>query len=78
MISLDDAEARRRLLIYSLVRFGGVAIFLAGVGIIYGNVIRTGGWPQLGAGVAIIGAITALIAPHWLKRSWDRRDRDHQ
>ena len=36
---------------------------------------RSGGWPQLGAIVAILGVIDATFAPRLLKRAWDRQDR---
>jgi len=71
----DDARWRKRLLLYSLVRFGGVAIFFLGVAIMYTNLVRRGGAPQLGAIVAIMGAIDALFAPHLLKKAWDEKDR---
>jgi membrane protein implicated in regulation of membrane protease activity len=71
---MDEDTARRRLLLYSLVRFGGVAIFFLGLAIIYTGLVRAGGWPQLGAIVAILGALDALFAPHLLKRAWDRQD----
>lgn len=71
---MDDNVAKRRLLIYSLVRAGGLAIFLLGVAIIYTDLLRKGGWPQVGAVVAILGVIDAFIAPRLLKRSWDRED----
>ena len=70
----DEALWRRRLLVYSLVRLGGVAIFFLGIAIIYSDLLRTGGWPQLGAIVAIIGAIDAFVAPRLLKKSWDAKD----
>ncbi|MEA3081396.1 MAG: hypothetical protein QOD54_1064 [Sphingomonadales bacterium] len=68
---MDDDVARRRLLLYSLVRFGGLAIFFLGIAIIYTDLVRPGGWPQLGAIVAIMGAIDAMFAPLLLKRAWD-------
>ena len=71
----DDALWRKRLLLYSLVRFGGVVIFFLGVAIMYTNLVRRGGAPQLGAIVAIMGAIDALFAPHLLKKAWDEKDR---
>ena len=71
----DDATWRNRLMIYSLVRFGGLAIFFLGLAIIYTNLLRQGGWPQVGAIVAILGAIDALFAPRLLKRAWDEQDR---
>jgi hypothetical protein len=74
-MSMDDEVYRKRLLLYSLVRLGGVAIFFLGLAIIYTGLARPGGWPQLGAIVAIIGAIDALFAPRLLKKHWDERDR---
>lgn len=71
----DEALWRKRLLIYSLVRFGGLAIFFLGIAIIYTNLVRVGGWPQLGAIVAIMGAIDALFAPRLLKKAWNEQDR---
>ena len=75
---MDDDVAKRRLLLYSLVRFGGLAIFFLGAAIIYTNLVRPGGWPQLGAIVAIMGVIDAMLAPRLLKRAWDRQDSGQQ
>jgi len=72
----DEALWRRRLLIYSLVRLGGVAIFFLGLAIIYTNLLRQGGWPQVGAVVAILGVIDAFFAPRLLKRAWNEQDRE--
>ena len=72
---MDDEVARRRLWLYTLVRFGGLAIFLLGIAIIYTDVLRPGGWPQIGAIVAIMGVIDAMFAPLLLKRAWDQQDR---
>jgi membrane protein implicated in regulation of membrane protease activity len=74
----EDTVWRRRLLIYSLVRFGGLAIFFLGLAIIYTNLLRPGGWPQVGAVVAILGVIDALLAPRVLKKAWDREDRERK
>ncbi len=74
----DDSQARNRLLVYTAVRFGGVAIFFVGLAIIYTNLARPGGWPQLGAIVAIAGVIDAFFAPRVLKRAWDRGDGERQ
>ena len=70
----DDDVWRKRLLHYSLARFGGLVVFFLGVAIIYTGLLRPGGWPQLGAIVAILGAIDTLFAPRLLKKLWDERD----
>lgn len=72
----DDAIWRKRLAIYSLVRLVGLAIFFLGIVIMYTGLLRPGGWPQVGAVVAILGAFDALFAPRLLKREWDRQDRE--
>jgi len=71
----NDTQARNRLLAYTAVRLGGLLIFFLGVAIIYTDLLREGGWPQVGAIVAIIGAIDSVFAPRLLKRAWDEQDR---
>ena len=75
---MDEEVARRRLLLYSLVRVGGLAVFFLGIAIIYSNLLRAGGWPQVGAIVAILGVVDATFAPRLLKREWDRQDQEDQ
>ena len=71
----DDALWRRRFLIFMLARLFGVATFLAGIAIAYSDLVRDGGWPALGAILAIMGAIDATFAPKVLKKYWDQEDR---
>jgi hypothetical protein len=71
----DDALWRRRLLAYSAVRLGGLAIFVLGIAIIYTDLVRAGGWPRLGAVIAIMGAIDAVFAPRLLKKVWDEQEK---
>ena len=72
---MDDTVAKRRLLLYTLARAGGLAIFFLGIAIMYTGILRPGGWPQIGAIVAIMGAIDTLFAPRLLKKAWDEKDR---
>ena len=73
---MDDRTARNRLLAYSFVRLGGLLIFFLGVVIVYTDLLRPGGWPQVGAIVAIMGAIDSVFAPRLLKKAWDEQDRN--
>jgi hypothetical protein len=77
-MSMDDKTARNRLLAATAVRLGGLAIFFVGVAIIYTDLLREGGWPQVGAIIAIMGVIDAMLAPRILKKAWDEQDRDGQ
>ena len=72
---MDEDVARRRLLLYMVVRFGGLLIFFLGIAMMYTHLVRPGGWPQVGAIVAILGVIDAIFAPRLLKRAWDEKDR---
>ncbi|HET6535319.1 MAG TPA: hypothetical protein VFG41_03975 [Sphingomicrobium sp.] len=71
----DETLWRKRLLLYSLVRLGGIAIFFIGIAIIYTDLVRPGGWPQLGAVVAILGVVDAFFAPRMLRKVWKEQDR---
>jgi len=70
----DEIKHRNRLLIYTAVRAFGLAVMLLGLAIIYSDLLREGGWPQVGAVVCIMGVIDALFAPRLLKKLWDERD----
>ena len=71
----DERRWRNRLLAYSAVRLGGLAIFFLGIAIAYTDLVREGGWPQVGAIVAIMGVIDALFAPRVLTKLWEEQDR---
>jgi len=72
---MDDKLYRERLLVYSLIRLGGVIIFFVGLAILYTRLVRPGGWPQMGAIVCILGVVIGLLAPRIQKKAWDRQDR---
>ncbi len=74
----DDAPWRKRLLAYSALRAGGLAVFCLGLVIIYSDLLREGGWPQVGAVVCIMGVNDALFAPILLKKAWDQKDRQER
>ena len=57
-------RARRRLLAYTLVRAAGLAIFFFGIAVIYTDLVRTGGWPQLGAVIAIMRRDRCTVRAH--------------
>ena len=72
---LDERDYRNRLLAYTGARALGLGIMILGIAIIYSDLLREGGWPQVGAVIAIMGAIDALFAPRLLKKMWDEKDR---
>ena len=70
----EDGKARNRLLVYTAVRMGGLLVFGLGLAIFYTDLLREGGWPQVGAIVIVLGLIDALLAPRILKKHWDKED----
>jgi hypothetical protein len=68
----DEELWKRRFLGLMLVRLAGLAMMVLGVAIMFTDLIRVGGWPQLGAIITIFGAIDSLFAARILKRSWER------
>lgn len=72
----DPDPWKRRFFIFMVIRLFGLIVFFAGLAIAYTDWVREGGWPQVGAIVALMGAIDAIWAPILLKRGWDRADRE--
>ena len=70
----DERKWRNRLLAYTGARAFGLAVMLLGIAVIYTDLLREGGWPQVGAVIAIAGVIDALFAPRLLKKLWDEQD----
>lgn len=71
---VDDAQWKRRFHVFAAIRLFGLAMFFLGLGIAYSDLLRDGGWPAVGAIVAIIGVIDAVLAPRLLKKQWERAD----
>lgn len=70
----DDSLWKTRFLLFMAARLFGLAIFFLGIAIIYTDLLRDGGWPAVGAILAILGAIDAMFAPRLLKTMWARED----
>jgi hypothetical protein len=75
---MDEKTAKLRLLTLTGIRLCCLLFVLLGLMVIYTDWIRRGGWPQLGAGLCIIGAFAFLLIPRATKRMWDREDQQRQ
>ena len=74
----DEDLWRRRFQVFMLVRLFGLAVFFAGIAIAYSDLLRPGGWPALGAIIAIMGALDAVFAPRMLKKLRAEQDRERR
>ena len=67
---IDQAEWKRRFLVFSVLRIVGLALFLLGIAIAFSNLLKPGGWPLLGGILAIVGAVEAVLIGRILKKAW--------
>ena len=74
----DEDLWKRRFLIFMLRPAGRAGDLLLGVAIAYTDLLREGGWPIVGAIVAIVGAVDAVFAPRLLKKVWEQQDRERR
>ena len=70
----DESVWKRRFFVFMAARLLGLLTFLAGLAIMFTDLLREGGWPQVGAVLILLGAIDAVFAPRLLKKQWDRED----
>ncbi len=69
----DEALWKRRFLVFTLIRLAGLAIFFLGIAIMFGDLLRPGGWPLVGAPIAIIGLLDAVFSAKILRKIWERQ-----
>ncbi|MEO6432513.1 MAG: hypothetical protein ABIO29_00855 [Sphingomicrobium sp.] len=65
---------KRRFALTTGARLIALLIFFLGIAIAYGDVLRPGGWPQVGAILVILGTLDMVLAPRLLRRMWRRQD----
>jgi 4-amino-4-deoxy-L-arabinose transferase-like glycosyltransferase len=71
----DEDLWRRRFQVFMLMRLFGLAVFIFGIFVIYSDLLRPGGWPAVGAILAIMGALDSVFAPRVLKKLWTEQDK---
>jgi hypothetical protein len=66
---------RRRFFLFTAARVFGLLTLLAGVAIMFGDLLRPGGWPLVGGILMVAGLIDSVVAPSLLKRHWVEQDK---
>ena len=69
----DEALEKRRFLLFALTRLGGVALMLSGIAVAFSDLVREGGFRQLGGLLIAIGTIEMVVLPLLLKRAWQSK-----
>jgi protein-S-isoprenylcysteine O-methyltransferase Ste14 len=73
-MSSDDDLWRNRFIFVNLVRIGGTAVVLLGLGIWYTNLLVPGGSIRIGLPLALAGLVASFWGPIALSRHWKRKD----
>lgn len=73
-MSTDEKVWKKRFASLAFVRVSGLLIFFLGIGIAFGDLIRTGGALTVGLLVALVGLGEAVLAPKLLRKAWDLQD----
>jgi hypothetical protein len=71
----DEQLWRKRFGIFALLRISGVLLFLLGMAITFGNIVRSGGALEIGLVVIACGLVAALLGPVLLRQYWEKADR---
>lgn len=73
----EEARAKSRFMLLSLLRLTGVVMLMAGFVLIAGRweLLGDGMDRYLGVALVLIGAFDFSVAPFLLARSWKRQDR---
>jgi membrane protein implicated in regulation of membrane protease activity len=69
----EEETAKKRFHIFLVIRLFGVALFILGTAIAFSDLLKPGGWPLLGAVLAITGVIDAVFASRVVKRASERK-----
>lgn len=68
-----EDKDRRIFAIYAATRLAGLATFLFGIAVAFTGLVRPGGWPTLGAILAMIGVLDAVLVPPFVRRALDKK-----
>ena len=66
----QEALAKARFGILTMLRASGTILMLLGIWIWLGDILRAGGWPALGLPLFILGFAESLILTQILARRW--------
>jgi len=68
----DERLWRRRFLLFTAARLFGLLLVLLGLAVAFPDLVRDGGFRQLGGLLIALGGIEGVVVPILLKRAWQR------
>ena len=63
---------KKRFLLFAAARLSGLAIMGLGIAVAFTDLVRDGGFRQLGGLLIALGTIELVVVPLILKRGWDK------
>lgn len=73
-MSSDDKLWARRFGLFALLRISGLLLFFLGMTIAFSDLVRPGGFIELGIVVIGLGLVDALLGPVLLRQHWEKKD----
>ena len=74
----DDDIWKRRFFVFAGTRLFGLLTIVAGVAVMFSDILRPGGWPAVGAVIVVFGLIDAVVAPTLLRKHWRQVDQERE
>lgn len=72
---MSDDIWRERFKVFALLRLSGLFLFLLGMAITFSDLVRPGGFLELGMVVIGVGLVDALLGPVLFRQHWERSDK---
>lgn len=73
---MDEKIWKRRFHVFVALRLAGLAVFFLGLATVFTNLLAPGGSPVIGSIMIILGIVDAVVAPKFLRRQWEKQDRE--
>lgn len=70
----NEQKWKRRFYLFMGTRLFGLITFLAGLAIVFTDLLRPGGWPVVGSIVMLLGLLDGVVAPKMMRKQWKRDD----
>jgi hypothetical protein len=70
----EEQKWKRRFYLFMGTRLFGLVTFLAGLAIVFTDILRPGGWPVVGSVIMLLGLLDGVVAPKMMQKQWRRDD----
>lgn len=75
---MNEQLAKRRHTLLLVASLAGALLAAVGIVIAHSDLVRPGGWPELGWVIALTGMLEIWFLPRALRRDWRRQDAERR